>query len=72
MTMLLLATALATSAAPIPAQAARAQATAMIRVVRAVRLRLDGAPHSEVPRPRTALVHGGDGMLVTAKLIEFE
>jgi hypothetical protein len=25
-----------------------------------------------VPRPRTALIHGGDGMLVTAKLIEFE
>jgi hypothetical protein len=72
MTMLLIAAALATSAAPPPSTGARAQATAMIRVVQLVRLRLDGSPNHDVPRPRMAAVRNSDGVVVTENIIEFE
>ena len=70
--MLLIAAALATNVAPPPTVGARAQATAMIRVVRAVRLHLDGRPNPDVPRPRMAAVRNGDGAAIAANLIEFQ
>ena len=72
MTMLMIAAALATSAAPPPTVVARAQATASIRVIQAVRLHLDGRSNPELPAPRLAAVRNSDGYVVTANLIEFE
>ena len=72
--LLLIAVALAASApqdAPRSSIGASAQATATIRVISGVRLRLDGQPNADAPPARDSVVHT-DGTPRTAKLIEFQ
>jgi hypothetical protein len=74
MSMLLIAAAAALATAPqmhSPA-AATAQATATIRIVAAVRLKLDGRDNPGAPRPRDSIVKDRDGNRQPARLIEFE
>jgi hypothetical protein len=69
----LVATALIASTpqnAPSPTRAS-AQATAMVRVVTGVRLRLDGGPNADAPPPRESVVHT-EGAPRPARLIEFQ
>ena len=65
---LLAAAALATA----PPPAATAQATATIRIVTAVRLKLDAAQNPGAPTARDAVLRLGDGTTQPAKLIEFQ
>jgi hypothetical protein len=51
--------------------AASAQATATIRIVRAVRIEFDGRADADIPRLRTTEVVVG-GTKLPAKLIEFQ
>jgi len=51
---------------------ATARATATIRVVTAVRLKLDGSDNPGVPPFRKAVVRSSDGSTQEAKLIEFQ
>ena len=69
--LILAAAALATVQAP-PKMAATAQATATIRVVRAVRLKLDGSRNPDAPPARAARIKAADGTHQPAKLIEFQ
>jgi hypothetical protein len=70
--MLILASAaLATVQAP-PKMAASAQATATIRIVRAVRLKLDGSRNPDAPPARNSRIKAADGTFQSAKLIEFQ
>jgi len=71
--MVLLALA-ALTATPVQAHpvSAVAQATATIRVISAVRLKLDGTTNPGVPQPRDGLVRSADGSVQQAKLIEFQ
>lgn len=70
--MLLLAAAIiAVEPPPRPASAA-AQATATIRVIRAVTLKLDGSGNDAAPRARAAFVKSPDGSRQPVKLIEFQ
>jgi hypothetical protein len=50
---------------------ATAQARAMVRIVSAVRLRLDGGPNADAPRPRETIIRTALGEQ-PAKLIEFQ
>ena len=50
---------------------ATAQARAMVRIVSAVRLRLDGGPNLEAPAPRSTILRSALGDQ-PAKLIEFQ
>ena len=52
--------------------AATAQATATIRIVTAVRLKLDGSDNPGAPPARDSIVKDRDGNRQPAKLIEFE
>jgi hypothetical protein len=52
--------------------AAVAQATATIRVVSAVRLKLDAPTNADAPRSRDSVVRTTDGSTQPAKLIEFQ
>jgi hypothetical protein len=65
---LLAAAALATA----PTPSATAQATATIRIVTAVRLKLDAAQNPGAPAARDALLRLADGTARPAKLIEFQ
>jgi hypothetical protein len=49
-----------------------AQATATIRVVAAVRLKLDGSDNPGAPPARNAVLRSSDGTAQPAKLIEFQ
>jgi hypothetical protein len=69
--LLLAAVALANAPTPSPAPAA-AQATATIRVLQAVRLRLDAAVNPGAPATRDAVVRLADGTNQPARLIEFQ
>jgi hypothetical protein len=69
--LLLVATALAASPPSRPASAV-VQATATVRVIAAVRLRLDGSSSSDAPPPRPATLRAADGTTQPAKLIEFQ
>jgi len=69
--LLLAAAALAVSPPPRPAAAA-AQATATIRVISAVRLKLDGSPNADAPAARPTVLRFADGTHQPAKLIEFQ
>ena len=69
---LLAAAALATVPMPPSATSATAQATATIRVIAAVRLKLDGSANPGAPPPRDALLGQADGTSQPAKLIEFQ
>ena len=70
--MLLIAAAALATATPQPAAPADAQATATIRVLAAVRLKLDGSANPGAPPARDALVRTTEGTRLTAKLIEFQ
>ena len=70
--MFLLAAALATASTPPPAPSATVQATATIRVMTAVRLKLDAAVNPGAPDARDAVLRLGDGTSQSAKLIEFQ
>ncbi|MEA3059525.1 MAG: hypothetical protein QOE50_937 [Sphingomonadales bacterium] len=65
---LLAAAALATA----PTPAASAQATATIRIVTAVRLKLDAAVNPGAPAARDAVLRLVDGTVQRARLIEFQ
>jgi hypothetical protein len=52
--------------------AASAQATATIRIVRAVRLKLDGSRNPDAPPARNSRIKAADGTFQSAKLIEFQ
>ena len=69
---LLAAIALATAQTPPAAPSATAQATATIRIVTAVRLKLDAAVNPGAPSARNAVLQLGDGTRQPAKLIEFQ
>ena len=69
--LMLAAAALATVQAP-PKMAATAQATATIRIVRAVRLRFDGSRSADAPAPHYTRIRAADGTSQAAKLIEFQ
>jgi hypothetical protein len=49
-----------------------AQATATVRVIAAVRLKLDGSINAGAPRARSSLIKASDGTRQPAKLIEFQ
>jgi hypothetical protein len=71
--MILLAAALLASvSAPPEAPSATAQATATIRIVTAVRLKLDAAVNPGAPPARNAVLKLTDGSAQAAKLIEFQ
>ena len=74
MSMLFIAAAAALAAAPqmLSPAAATAQATATIRIVAAVRLKLDGGDHPGAPPPRDSKVKDRDGNSQPARLIEFQ
>jgi hypothetical protein len=69
--MLLLAAAAVAIAPPTYPHRAVVQATATIRVVAAVRLKLDGSDNRDAPSARDSLVKAPDGTSQPAKLIEF-
>lgn len=72
MSMMLLA-AVAAIAQPGPqAPLALAQATASIRVVAAVRLKLDAYENTGAPRAHQVLIKNADGSSQAARLIEFQ
>ena len=71
--MLLFAAAILAADPPPPRQASVvAQATATVRVIRAVTLKLDGSANDEAPAPRNALIASADGTHRPIKLIEFQ
>jgi len=73
--VILAAAALATSSPQSPAPsrtAAVAQATATIRIVSGVVLKLDAATNPGAPPSRDSLIHAADGSTAPAKLIEFQ
>jgi hypothetical protein len=72
MFLLAAAAALASAQAPSTAPASSAQATATIRVVRAVRLKLDAAVNPGAPDAHDAVLRLSDGTVQPAKLIEFQ
>jgi hypothetical protein len=69
---MLAAAALATVQPQPPATSAAAQATATIRIVTAVRLKLDAPKNAGAPDARDAVVRTSDGASQPAKLIEFQ
>ncbi len=70
--VLFAAAALATSLPPAPAVTAIAQATATIRIVAAVRLKLDAPDNPGAPPSRDCAIRLPDGTSQPAKLIEFQ
>ena len=73
MSLMLLFAAVILAADPPPRPAsAVAQATATVRVIRAVMLKLDGSPNDEAPAPRNAVVASADDTRHSVKLIEFQ
>jgi hypothetical protein len=72
MAMLLIAAAALAIVSPPPSPtSATVQATATIRIVAAVRLKLDAPENPGAPPPRDSLVKASDGTMRPAKLIEF-
>jgi len=72
MIILAAAVALTTSQSSSPGVSASARATATIRVVTAVRLKLDGTDNPGAPPFRKAVLQASDGSTQEAKLIEFQ
>ena len=70
--LLIAAAALASVSTPVTPPSATAQATATIRVLAAVRLRLDATVNPGAPDARDAVVRQGDGTAEAARLIEFQ
>jgi hypothetical protein len=72
MMMLLAAAALATTPPPGHPVAAVVQATATIRIVTAVRLKLDAPANDGAPPSRDSVIRLPDGSIEAARLIEFQ
>jgi hypothetical protein len=70
--MVILAAALITAAPHAQHSFAVAQATATIRIVTAVRVRLDGSDNPGLPRARRGVIKSVDGTARPAELIEFQ
>ena len=70
--MLLFAAAILASDPPPRPASAVVQATATVRVIRAVTLKLDGSANDEAPAPRNAVVASADGSRRSVKIIEFQ
>jgi hypothetical protein len=70
--MLLFAVASLATAPALSPTPATMQATATIRVLQAVRLRLDAATNPGAPATRDAVVRLADGTNQPARLIEFQ
>ena len=70
--MIMLAAAVLAVQAPHQGLTATVQATATIRVLRAVTLKLDGSPNPDAPPPRDAVIATADGARQSAKLIDFQ
>ena len=70
--MFLLAAAIAIAPTSSAAPSAAVQATATIRVMTAVRLKLDAAVNPGAPNARDAVLRLSDGTTQSAKLIEFQ
>ena len=70
--MVILAAAALATFPPAPRASAVAQATATIRVISAVRIKLDGSTNADAPPARDCVVKIGDGPARPAKLIEFQ
>jgi hypothetical protein len=70
--MFLLAAALATASTPPAARSVTVQATATIRVMTSVRLKLDAEVNPGAPDARNAVLRLADGTSQPAKLIEFQ
>ena len=69
--LLIAAAALAATPPPTPVRSV-AQATATIRIVRAVELKFDGTPNEGAPPARDSQLRAVDGSAQHAKLIEFQ
>jgi hypothetical protein len=69
---LIAAAALATASTPSAAPRVTVQATATIRVIAAVRLKLDAPVNPGAPNARNAVLRLSDGTAKPAKLIEFQ
>jgi hypothetical protein len=74
MMFLLAAAALTTQPAPPQSRPVSAvvQATATIRVINAVELKLDGRANPDAPPARDSVIKAADGSSQPAKLIEFQ
>ena len=73
--MLLLSVALAAASMadqPPPRSGVSVQATASIRILAAVRLKLDGSANPHAPPARESLVHNRDGSRERARVIDFQ
>ena len=70
--MLFLAAAAIASAPPQPRFTAAVQATATIRVIQGVVLKLDGSANAEAPPPREMVLQAADGSEQRVKVIEFQ
>jgi hypothetical protein len=70
--MVILAAAALATLPPTPRASVVAQATATIRVVAAVRIKLDGSTNPGAPPARDSAIRAGDGSTMPAKLIEFQ
>ena len=71
--MVLLATAALAATPPQPRPvSASVQATATIRVISGVQLKLDGTNNPGAPSPRDSNIKSADGSVQPAKLIEFQ
>ena len=70
--MLLLAAATLVTAPPQPRVSASVQATATIRVVSGVTLKLDGSPNPDAPPAREIVLKAADGSTQPMKVIEFQ
>ena len=69
---LIAAAVLATAPTPPQAPSVTVQATATIRIIASVRLKLDGSNNEGAPPPRNAVLRFADGTNQPAKLIEFQ
>ena len=70
--MIVLAAAALAIQGPHSGVTATVQATATIRVLRAITLKLDGSPNPDAPPARDAVIASADGTRHTAKIIDFQ
>ena len=70
--MIFLAAAALATKAPEPRVSAVVQATATIRVIAGVSLKLDGSRNQDAPPARDSIIKAGDGTRQSVKLIEFQ
>ena len=70
--MLLFAAAALAPPSSVSRTSASVQATATIRIVRAVALKLDGSFNPDAPPARISVVKASDGSILHVKVIEFQ